>query len=413
MVRMVWTASGYAAAFVMTAIAGWVVLSGTPARATDPPGVAALSIALQQDQNIATVSVDVAAPVAARTFFLNGEQPRFVLDLPGVRWRIGSDPAPAAPSGAVRGLRYAQHGSGVSRLVLDLAAPGQLLGQTEQPLANGGRRLTYQIRIAVRPAPTARPLRALPEPAQIERVARQSPAPATSPRRTGARHIVVIDAGHGGRDPGAIGTNGTQEKAITLQAALRLRQLLEATGRYQVVLTRDADIYVDLADRVRFARTEGAELFISLHADAAANPEAHGASVYTLSEQGGQRAQRIMGQQNWRLDLGQAPSSGAVNQILVDMAQRDTTNRSASFARTLINHLEPVAPLLRNTHRSAGFFVLLAPDVPAVLVELGFLTNPRDERRLGSAAERDSMMRAVASAIDAHFAGPQLLLAAR
>jgi N-acetylmuramoyl-L-alanine amidase len=412
MVRMVWTASGYAAAFVMTAIAGWVVLSGTPARATDPPGVAARSIALRQDQNIATVSVDLAAPVAARTFFLNGEQPRFVLDLPGVRWRIGSDPAPAAPSGPVRGLRYAQHDSGVSRLVLDLAAPGQLLDQTEQPLANGGRRLTYQIRVAVRPvarpAPSSRP-----EPAQIERVARQSTTPATAPRRTGARHIVVIDAGHGGRDPGAIGTNGTQEKAITLQSALRLRQLLEATGRYQVVLTRDADIYVDLADRVRFARTEGAELFISLHADAAANPEAHGASVYTLSEQGGQRAQRIMGQQNWRLDLGHAPTSGAVNQILVDMAQRDTTNRSASFARTLINHLEPVAPLLRNTHRSAGFFVLLAPDVPAVLVELGFLTNPRDERRLGSAAERDSMMRAVASAIDAHFAGPQLLLAAR
>jgi N-acetylmuramoyl-L-alanine amidase len=225
--------------------------------------------------------------------------------------------------------------------------------------------------------------------------------------------VIVIDAGHGGRDPGAISVNGLQEKEVTLDSALRLRAILERTGRYHVALTRDADAFVELADRVAFARAQGADLFVSLHADAHDNHEAHGASIYTLSEQGSARAQRLMGRQNWQIDLGDAPREGVVGAILVDLAQRDTTNRSAVFAQQVIERFTGVTPLLRNTHRNAGFFVLLAPDVPAVLIEMGFLTNASDEQRLSTPAHRERLMRALATAIDAHFSEPQIVLAAR
>jgi N-acetylmuramoyl-L-alanine amidase len=193
-----------------------------------------------------------------------------------------------------------------------------------------------------------------------------------------------------------------------LDAALKLREALESRGRYRVALTRDADRYVELEDRVRFARAQHADLFISIHADSHANREAQGASVYTLSERGADRAQGIMASQNWNLDLGDAPREGVARDILVDLAQRETTNRSAQFAQTLIPRLGEVAPLLRNTHRSAGFFVLLAPDVPAVLIETGFLSNVTDERRLSDPRARETMAEAMAGAVDGYFSGAQL-----
>jgi N-acetylmuramoyl-L-alanine amidase len=178
-----------------------------------------------------------------------------------------------------------------------------------------------------------------------------------------------------------------------------------------VRLTRDADRFVPLEDRVRFARDQHADLFISVHADSHARSEASGASVYTLSERGANRAQNMMAAQNWDIDLGAAPRQGVIGDILVDLAQRETTNRSAEFAQTLIPRLGQVAPLLTNTHRNAGFFVLLAPDVPAVLIETGFLSNPADERRLNSAREREAMADAMAGGVDAYFASPRTLMA--
>jgi N-acetylmuramoyl-L-alanine amidase len=224
--------------------------------------------------------------------------------------------------------------------------------------------------------------------------------------------VIVIDAGHGGRDPGATGVGGLREKEVTLDSALQLRDLLEATGRYHVVLTRDADVFLPLPARLGLAREHGADLFISLHADASENPSARGASVYTISERGQSRGRQMAEAQDWEMDLGEAPDDAFVEDILMDLAQRETTNRSANFARTLIEALEPVTPLLRNTHRSAGFFVLLAPDVPAILLEMGFLTNVEDERRLGDRRERGRLMQAVAQAVERHFAAqPSLMLA--
>jgi N-acetylmuramoyl-L-alanine amidase len=188
------------------------------------------------------------------------------------------------------------------------------------------------------------------------------------------------------------------------------RDALEHRG-YRVALTRDADNFVELENRVRFAREQHADLFISIHADASPNRDTTGASVYTLSDSGANRAQNMMASQNWDLDLGDTRNSLA-RDILVDLAQRDTTNRSAQFAQTVIPKLGEVAPLVRNTHRSAGFFVLLAPDVPAVLIETGFLSNAADERRLADARARERMADAMAQAVDAYFAPPALYAAA-
>jgi N-acetylmuramoyl-L-alanine amidase len=195
---------------------------------------------------------------------------------------------------------------------------------------------------------------------------------------------------------------------VVLDAALKLRDALESRGQYRVALTRDADRFIELEDRVHFARTQNADLFISIHADSNPNRDATGASVYTLSERGAARAQNMIGAQNWDLDLGDAPRQGVTHVILVDLTQRETTNRSGQFAQTVIPRLGQVAPLLRNTHRNAGLFVLLAPDVPAVLIETGFLSNVTDERRLADPRAREAMAGAMAGAVDAYFASPQL-----
>jgi N-acetylmuramoyl-L-alanine amidase len=238
-----------------------------------------------------------------------------------------------------------------------------------------------------------------------------APAPLEMNARRGPRRTIVVDAGHGGHDPGAIGVSGVREKDVVLDAALQLRDALESSGQYRVALTRDADTFVPLEDRVRFARTQNADLFISIHADSSPSHDACGATVYTLSEHGAARAQNIMTAQNWDLDLGDAPRSGVIGDILVDLAQRETTNRSAQFAETVIPRLGQVAPLLSRSHRNAGFFVLLAPDVPAVLIETGFLSSPADERRLADPHQRQAIAGAMAGAIDAYFGAPRLYAA--
>jgi len=217
------------------------------------------------------------------------------------------------------------------------------------------------------------------------------------------RRVVVIDAGHGGRDPGALGAN-VREKDITLAAAKTLKARLEASGGYNVVLTRDSDVYVALENRVQIARNADADLFISLHADAGPDAKTRGASVYTLSEQGAGRVAKVLGPQGLVIPARAQNSDHEVSQILFDLTQRSTKNRSAAFAETLLAHLGEETPLLRRSHRDAGFVVLLAPEVPAVLLEMGFITSPEDERLLSNAESRDRVVRAVGDAIDAYFA---------
>lgn len=216
------------------------------------------------------------------------------------------------------------------------------------------------------------------------------------------KHVVVIDPGHGGKDPGALALTGSKEKDITLKAALSLKAQLERTGRYTVKLTRETDGYIALEDRVTIAREWGAELFISLHADAAASKTVSGASVYTISARGETRIDREADKNDWKIAIEDG-STEEVSGILEDLVKRETKTRSAEFAELLLPELEKAGPVLRGTHRNAGFYVLLAPDVPAVLLELGFLTNADDAKRLASDKGRQASVNAIAAAIDAYF----------
>jgi N-acetylmuramoyl-L-alanine amidase len=225
----------------------------------------------------------------------------------------------------------------------------------------------------------------------------------SAPKSLRTKRVIVIDAGHGGRDPGAQGLHG-REKDVTLAAALELKARLEKSGRYKVVMTRDKDLLLPLETRVRIARKAKADLFISLHADAGHDASLKGASVYTLSENGSDRvAKRVLSGSKTFGDVKLPGPDRAVNSILLDLTQRNTRNQSASFAHLLLEEIEGVASLLKTSQRNAGFVVLLAPDVPAVLLEMGFMTNHDDEKALRDPAVRRRMMDAVGDSIDGYF----------
>jgi N-acetylmuramoyl-L-alanine amidase len=224
-----------------------------------------------------------------------------------------------------------------------------------------------------------------------------------------ARKIVVIDAGHGGHDPGALGGR-SHEKDVTLAAARTLRARLEHTGRFKVIMTRDSDVYVPLEQRVKIARGSNADLFISLHADSGGDPKVHGATVYTLSDHGVDRATKsVFGGGFINVQLPGKDLS--VKQILLDLTQRHTLNRSGAFAETLLEKISSKTELLRRSHRDAGYMVLLAPDVPAVLLEMGFITNPDDEANLNDHERREKLMDSVGDAIEAYFDKPLVQVA--
>jgi N-acetylmuramoyl-L-alanine amidase len=223
------------------------------------------------------------------------------------------------------------------------------------------------------------------------------------------RKVVVIDAGHGGKDPGAHGA-GTWEKTVTLQAAQSLKARLEKTGRYRVVLTRSSDEFVPLQTRVQIARSADADLFISMHADAGTDPSLRGATVYTLSDEGSDRAARkAIDERGYFLNVNLPGGDRSVNQILLDLTQRVTKNRSSVFAESLVERVGHVEPMSRRSHRNAGYVVLLAPDVPAVLLEMGFITNPGDEQALVDPERRTRLIDAVARSIDDYFSAPKQL----
>jgi N-acetylmuramoyl-L-alanine amidase len=216
------------------------------------------------------------------------------------------------------------------------------------------------------------------------------------------KKVIVIDAGHGGKDPGSLGAN-TYEKDVTLAAAKALKERLERTGRYQVVLTRETDTFIPLESRVQIARRADADLFISMHADSGPDTGTRGASVYTLSDKGTDRVGLVLEKDDWLMKANAPGRDRAVSQILLDLSQRATKNRSAAFAQLLLGKVGEETTLLRRSHRDAGFIVLLAPDVPAVLLEMGFITNAEDEAFLTTKSSRARLVGAVADSIEAYF----------
>lgn len=305
--------------------------------------------------------------------------PRLVVEFPGSTWR---GPGRLAGAGPVRNARSER-----GRLVLDLTGPVALKSTT---VSRG--RLTVEIlpgsaSAFARAAASRRPL------AESGQGSPSAPSASSLP-------LVVLDPGHGGRDPGTIGTKGTQEKRIVLAAALELRRVLEAGGRCRVAMTRTSDRFIPLADRVEFARRRDAALFVSLHADSA--PGARGASVYTLGESSDALAGELARRENLAdraggLRLPSVPPE--VQAILLSLMRAETRAGSARMAQLVVNELEDTVPLLPNTHRQARFVVLKAPEIPSVLVELGFLSHPADEAALRQPRHRAKLARALARAI--------------
>ncbi len=389
------------------------LLAEPPARAQQPdrpPSALAGRITALRfggDEKTTRVVIDSDAELSYQVFALAAGSSRLVLDMPRVRWSLEGLTAESGAGqgkGLVSGYRYAQNTVASSRLVLDLSGPAVVTRS-----------------FAIAPKEKGEPHRIVMDIERVtaaqfaERAAAEHPgvhAPSAKPAR---KPLIVIDAGHGGKDPGAMSATGTREKDVTLAAALALRNELQKAGRFDVALTRATDEFIELEDRVTRARDLGADLFISLHADAGSKSETSGASVYTLSPEGEKRAETLRQKNDWVLAVEtDASRSKEVNQILADLVQRETKNQSARFAQMLAPALADAGwPALQNTIRKRGFFVLLSPDVPAVLLEMGFITNPGDASMLTSDKHRRKLAKGIVAAIDQFFDTEAKVLASR
>jgi N-acetylmuramoyl-L-alanine amidase len=363
----------------------------------------AVAAGLQAEAGRTTLTVTLSGPVAATAFLL--ERPdRAVIELPDVNCQIGAE-TNRLSAGLVTGLRCGQVAAGRSRLVVDLGGPAIV-----SRISNGEGPLPGTVLLSVEFARTDR--------AGMRRAAsgeRYDPVETTGsialPREHGGadrRPVVVLDAGHGGADPGAQAANGVQEKDLTLTFVHRLRDRLAASGRYRVVLTREEDVFVPLDERVRRAREAAGALFISIHADSISRPVVRGATIYTGAERATDTESAHLAERENAADAaGGLPRDAGpayVADILQDLTQRETRGFSHRFAALLLDRLGPVIRFSVQPHREAGFRVLRAPDIPAVLVELGYLSNARDAELMTSEGWRARSAEAVAEAVHRYFA---------
>lgn len=356
------------------------------------------------------VVMEAGAKLPISAFELSGPY-RVVIDLPDVDWRI--DPREGEKgTGFVEGFRFGQFAPGKGRIVFDLSQPA-LVDKAFHIPPTGGR--PWRLVIDLKPVSAGEfAARAAKPPSPSEdasgtKAAVFVPPPRPKPEGVQRRRVIVIDPGHGGIDPGAIARGRRiQEKQITLSMGRQLRDELNKRGRYQVVMTRDRDIFVRLRERIAMARAAGADLFISLHADSIRNRKIRGASVYTLSETASDREAADLAVKENKSDLiagiDLTGETAEVTNILIDLAQRETMNHSATFARILVEEMRRSTRFLRKSHRFAGFAVLKAPDVPSVLVEMGYLSNAQDIKQLIDRAYRAKLAAAIADAVDTYFA---------
>jgi N-acetylmuramoyl-L-alanine amidase len=342
---------------------------------------------------------------------------RIVIDLPEVGWRLPARPLPAG-IGMLKNMRYGLFQPGTSRIVLDVNKPPNIekkfiltpegkighrlvvdFGHISNEAFSSARKKTTSPYYAPFKKGIAPAAFAMPKPLALAKPTITSKIP--------AKKIIFIDPGHGGVDPGTIGASGTYEKHITLAMARQLKSELNKIGRFQALLTRNRDIFVPLRDRVARARDAGADLFISIHADATKNRKTRGLSVYTLSELASDRETAALAEKENKADLiagiNFSEETPEISNILIDLTRRLSMNESAKFAIGLVRQLRHQTKVLRNTHRFAGFAVLKAPDVPSVLVELGFLSNRKDEKALKDKKFRAKLAKGMVRAVIGYF----------
>ena len=361
--------------------------------------------------------LDLDKTVSYRAFAL-ADPYRVVVDLPQVSFKLGAG-AGTAGRGLIKAFRYGLVMPGGSRIVFDLTGPAKIANSYVLEAANGQPprlvleleqvdRTSFVQSLAVEGRPDLRPaiadVTATASAATLETVATSKAAAAAD-----SRPVVVIDPGHGGIDNGTQ-AGGASEKELVLAFGLALRDRIEKSGKYRVVMTRTEDTFIPLADRVKIARHYSAALFVSIHADALPRGEgdAQGATIYTLSDKASDaEAERLAETENKAdaiggVNLTEEPTE--VADILIDLAQRETRTYSNRFARLLVGEMKTTARMHKRPLKSAGFKVLKAPDVPSVLIELGYVSNKADLQHLVSEAWRSRTVGSMAQAIDAFFA---------
>jgi N-acetylmuramoyl-L-alanine amidase len=378
---------------------------GVEAKAGSNPTVAN-NARVAGDRERTRFIADLSKKVNVHVFAL-GNPYRVIVDAPDVNFQM-PDGLGKEKRGLVTAYRYGLFAPGKSRIVIDVSGPFLIdKAFVLEPRDDQPARLVIDLVPTDEKTFQAKLKEAKPPQPASEGAAVIPQAP---PRAPDAKPVVVLDPGHGGIDPGT-NPNGVPEKEVVLAFAKVLKTKLAATGRYEVCLTREDDTFVPLRERVEFAQKKGAGLFLSIHADYFPNQaeKTTGATVYTLSEQASDdEAKELAAKENFSDALAgiELPndSDEVVANILIDLAQRETQNRSTLFARSIVGELASRSALHTRRLRSAGFRVLKAPDVPSVLLELGFLSNPDDERRLTSEAWRDRIADGVVGSIDGYFA---------
>jgi N-acetylmuramoyl-L-alanine amidase len=387
--------------------------------APSPNGVSSFPIAssvrLAGDAKQTRFVLDIDKTIQFRVFAL-ADPYRLVVDIPQVNFQlppgIGS-----AGRGLIKAFRYGLVMPGGSRIVFDLTGPAKVAKSYVLDAANGQpSRLVLELEeadhtsfvqsLAAESRPELRPAVADAADTPAGAVAAPTARPAAA---SDLRPVVVIDPGHGGIDNGTM-AGGESEKSLVLGFGLALRDRLEKSGKYRVVMTRTDDTFIPLADRVRIARSQSAALFVSIHADALPRGEgdAQGATIYTLSDRASDaEAERLAETENKAdaiggVNLTEEPTD--VADILIDLAQRETRTFSNRFARLLMDEMKSNVRMHKHPLKSAGFRVLKAPDIPSVLIELGYVSNKGDLEHLVSESWRFRTVGSMAQAIDAFFA---------
>lgn len=354
------------------------------------------------------------------------EPAKFVVDSDGTKITVDFQETRVRTTGGAGGGHVdsfvVSEGKGGGKLVFTLARAASISQKFEIPAGGTSSRHRLVIDVKDGAAVLAPPVASAEKPyediadiIQRETVAPTPAAvevPAAPEEPAPQKHdleVIVIDPGHGGTDPGASSSAGVQEKTMTLAAAKRLAEILQESGRYQIVLTRADDSRLPLEQRAKIARDANADLFISLHADAHEDPALRGGSIYTLSKDGSERSVREAASSgNFHNVYGEnidemSGGDPVLNRMLYETAQKTTATNSGRFANLMLKRLKGVTPLLNNSHRAADLKVLLSPDVPAVLFELAFISNDKDAANLASPAWRTRTMTAVAASIDEYF----------
>jgi N-acetylmuramoyl-L-alanine amidase len=412
----IWLVAGQAASAQTTGIVGLRQVAGGSAQPSGP--IYAGAPRLDNGADRAELNFALSAPVHATSFVLAAPD-HIVVELPQVVF--GGAPADAGHGnarhhreatlklgGLVTSYRFGLFAPGKSRIVIDIAGPARIVRAETVTGANG-------IHLIVAIAKTDRAAFLTEARRDLQAAEADTPAaPLSQPAATAsALPVVVIDPGHGGIDSGAM-VHGLVEKNIVFAFARELAGKLRDSGRYKVIMTRDSDVFIALGDRVKIARDSGASLFVSIHADTVSDAaEVSGATVYTCSEHASDaEAARTAEKENQSDAVAGVESKdddNGVSDILFDLTRQETRTYSRVFARTLVNYWQVAARLNKNPERFAGFRVLKAPDVPSVLIELGYLSNSADGVALGSAKWRDTTTGKVAAAIDAFFTAKGVL----